>query len=271
MIQSFFPARLRRGFGRCSGTDWHVARVLTVVAFLVLGLTICAHARRTKPGATATLVEAADYMPCGADCTTFASPVSAVCVQVDGQSIVAEGENYLHDRRTAWIGDLVGKQVRVRYTRRSLWILPADEASAKLHRGSAYEGFKDPGCVREVHKPIQDEAYAHKRPAGVPGDAFALAGSGRGELPAVYLWFECNLDADGRTITCKRWYRDGVPDATDWFCAATSEGVKVGTKFPIDPLLSQASRLVSTSGALLQHDDRSRTNGKLNFPNEACR
>lgn len=256
--------------GKGSAAYWRLARAATLAVF-VLGLTSGAHAKRSKPGGMATLVEAADYMPCGTNCTTFASPVSAVCVQVDGQSIVAEAENYLHDRRTAWIGDLVGKQVRVRYTKRALWIVPTDESTAKLHRGSAYEGFKDPACVRAVHEPILAEAYANKRPGGVPADAFALAGSGRDELPAVYLWFECNLDADGRTITCKRWYRDGVADATDWFCAATSEGVKVGTKFPIDPLLSQASRLVSTSGALLQHDDRSRTNGKLDFPNEACR
>jgi hypothetical protein len=185
--------------------------------------------------------------------------------------MVAEGENYLHDRRTSWIEDLVGKQVRVRYTKRSLWIVPADRSGAKLHRGSGYEGFKDPGCTREVHKPILAEAYASKRPSRVPADAFALPGSGRGEYPALFLWFQCNLDADGRTIACRRWYRDGSADATDWFCASTAEGAKVGSKFPIDPLLSQASRLVSTTGAVLQHDDRSRTNGRLDFPNEACR
>lgn len=269
MILFFFPARLRCLFGNLASTRRLVR--MAVIALMALGASVCAHARRARPGGIATLVEAADYMPCGNACTTFASPVTAVCVAVDGQVLVAEAENYLHDRRTAWIGDLVGKPVRVRFTRRSLWLLPADQAAAKLHRGSEFEGFKDPGCIREVHKPIQAVAYAHKRPASVPADAFALAGSGRGEYPALYLWFECNLQADGRTIACKRWYRDGVVDSTDWFCAATADGAQVGKKFAIDPELSQASRLVSVSGAVLQHDDRSRTNGKLDFPNEACR
>ena len=246
-------------------------RLLSLAAFAALALTVSAAAKSGKATTTATLVEAADYMPCGTDCTAFASPLSAVCLHVGDEAIIAEGENYLHDRRTSWIEDLVGKQIRVRYTKRSLWIVPPDREAAKLHRGSGFEGFKDPGCTREVHKPILAEAYAAKRPSSVPRDAFALAGSGRGEFPARFLWFQCNLDADGRTITCRRWYRDGVTDSTDWFCANTAEGIKVGTKFPIDPLLSQASRLVSTSGALLQHDNRSRTNGNLDFPNEACR
>jgi len=245
-------------------------RLVSLAGFAALALTVCA-ARSAKGTTAATLVEAADYMPCGNDCTGFASPVSAVCLHLGDEAIIAEAENYLHNRRTSWIEDLVGKQVRIRYSKRSLWIVPSDRAAAKLHRGSGFEGFKDPGCTREVHKPILAEAYAAKRPSSIPADAFALAGSGRGEYPALFLWFQCNLDADGRTITCRRWYRDGVADSTDWFCANTAEGAKVGTKFPIDPLLSQASRLVSTSGALLQHDNRSRTNGKLDFPNEACR
>jgi hypothetical protein len=49
------------------------------------------------------------------------------------------------------------------------------------------------------------------------------------------------------------------------------DGTQVGPNFAIDPLQSQAGRLVLTSGAALQFDSRARTNDKLDRPSESCR
>jgi hypothetical protein len=49
------------------------------------------------------------------------------------------------------------------------------------------------------------------------------------------------------------------------------DGAPVGADFALDPLLSQAGRLVLKSGAVLRHDGRARTNDQLDRPGEACR
>jgi hypothetical protein len=45
----------------------------------------------------------------------------------------------------------------------------------------------------------------------------------------------------------------------------------VAAEFEIDPLLSQAGRLVLKSGAVVQQDHRGRTNDVLDRPGETCR
>jgi len=72
------------------------------------------------------------------------------------------------------------------------------------------------------------------------------------------------------TIDCREWYKSGETAPPDWYCARTTDGVPVGADFTVDPLLSQAGRLVLKSGAVLQHDNRGRTNGQLDRPGETC-
>jgi len=58
----------------------------------------------------------------------------------------------------------------------------------KIARGSEFEGFKDNGCIAEVHKPILAQAHGYKRPAKIPAGAVAIAGSGKGDYRPLFLW-----------------------------------------------------------------------------------
>jgi hypothetical protein len=233
-----------------------------------VALSLCASAQKTKGFAAATLVEAADYLPCGDGCSALADPASAFCFRLGDQVLVGEGRSYLHEGKFSGLEDLAGKQLQIRYNKRSIWIRPLDRPAVKIQRGSRFENFKDAGCIDEVHRPILAAAYARKRPARVSGDAFALPGSGKGDL---FLWYQCALEASGATIACRRWYRNGDDYGRDWYCARTLDGAPVGAIATLDPLLSQEGRLVLKSGAVLRHDNRARTNGQLDRPGEACR
>jgi hypothetical protein len=232
-----------------------------------IGLPLHHHAK-AKSEETATLVEAAEYLPCASGCSTHAAPASAFCFRIGDRVQVAEGKSYLHEGKFSGLEDLAGKQLAVRVNQRSLWVTPPDGRTVKLELGSRYESFKDSSCVREVHRPILDAAAAHKRPAKVPPDALALAGSGKNDL---FLWFQCDLNSSEATISCRRWYGNGEPTTKDWFCARTLEGAPVAANFEIDPLLSQDGRLVLRSGAVLAHDGRARTEDRLDRPGEVCR
>jgi hypothetical protein len=143
-----------------------------------------------------------------------------------------------------------------------------DGRTLKFERGSGFENFKDAGCVRAVRKPIMDEANAHRRPAKVSAYAFPLVGTGKGDL---YLWYQCDLEADKSVISCRRWYRSGEANGQDWYCARTQDGAPVAEDFELDPLLSQVGRLVLKSGGVISQDHRGRTDGRLDRPNETCR
>jgi hypothetical protein len=167
--------------------------------------------------------------------------------------------------------DLAGSQVTIRLSRRSIWVRPPDGPTVKIARGSEFEGFKDNGCVAEVHRPILAQAHGYKRPAKIPAGAVAIAGSGKGDYRPLFLWFECAMEPDASSIACRRWYKDGESAGADWFCARTVDGAPVGADFAFDPSLSHSERVVLKSGAVLQHDNRGRTNGVLDRPAEACR
>jgi hypothetical protein len=177
----------------------------------------------------------------------------------------------LHELKSASTDDLSGKEAEVKAGSHFISVHMADYRSMKLTRGSQYEGFKENGCIAEVHKPILAHANSSRRSPKIPDDAIAIAGSGRGDFQPLYLWFECLPESDSGTIGCGRWYGNGDSDGMDWYCARTVDGKPVGNNFAIDPLLSQAGRLVLTSGGVLQHDNRARTNDKLDRPREACR
>ena len=228
----------------------------------------CASARGAKGFSTATLVETADYQPCRNGCSEHAEPASAFCFRQGDQVLVADGSSFLHEKKFSGLEELAGKQVQIRFSRRFVWVMPPDGQAVRLERGSKYENFRDAGCIREVRRPIIDAAYAHKRPGKVPTYAFALAGTGKGDL---YLWFQCDLSSDKSVIGCQRWYRDGTPYGKDWYCARTLDGAPVAADFEVDQLLSQEGRLVLKSGAVVQQDHRARTNDLLDRPNEACR
>jgi putative hemolysin len=242
--------------------------ILALAACAALGLTISASAKEAKGFAQATLVEAADYIPCGDGCSTHAAPASAFCFRQGGQVLLGEGKSYLHEGKFSPMKELAGTQVQIRYNRRYLWIKPPDGTVEKIERGSQFESFRDAGCVRAVRAPILAGAYAHKRPGKVPADAFVLAGSGKGEL---YLWYHCDPDAGASVIACRKWYRNGDFFGKDWYCAQTMEGAPVGSVAALDPLLSQEGRLVLKTGAVVRPDHRARTNDLLDRPNEACR
>jgi len=242
--------------------------MIFLIAGAALSLPFCASAKGTKDYSAATLVEAADYQPCHNGCSAKAEPVSAFCFRQGDKVVVGDGRSLLHEKKFSGLEELAGKQVQIRFSRRFVWVIPTDGPVMKLKRGSTYENFRDAGCIREVRKPIIDSAYVHKRPGKVPTYAFALAGSGKGDL---YLWFQCDLSPDKSVIACQRWYRDGTPYGKDWYCARTLDGAPMAAEFEVDQLLSQEGRLVLKSGAVVQQDHRARTNDVLDRPNEACR
>jgi len=237
---------------------------------LGLMLSLCASAKAAKEFAPATLLEAADYLPCGDGCSARNDTASVFCFRMGDQILLGEGKSYLHEGKFTSLEELAGKQFQIRFNRRYLWIMPPGGGVTKIERGSEFENFKEAECVTEVHRPILAAAYALKQPAKVPAAAFALAGSGKGQYPARFLWFACALESDKATITCRRWYSNGDFYGKDWFCARTVNGLP-DTEFEIDPLLSQDGKLVLKSGAVLRHDGRARTNDALDRPGEACR
>jgi hypothetical protein len=229
------------------------------------------YARSAKPGDTATLVETETYIPCADGCSLTLEPARAFCFKIGDQFLVGEGRSYLHESKFTIFDDLAGKQLGLRSSRRSLWIRPPDRGEVKIERGSLFEGFKNTGCVAEVHRPILQSANASRRPLKVPADAIAIAGPDKGEFRPLYLWFQCGFNAIASTIDCREWYKSGEAAPADWYCARTTDGAPVGAGFSLDLLLSQAGKLVLQSGAVLQHDNRGRTNGQLDRPGEACR
>jgi hypothetical protein len=242
--------------------------LLVFAASVALSLNLCASAREAKSFAAATLVEAADYLPCGNGCSAHAEPSSAFCFRMGDQVLVGDGRSYLHEKKFSSLEELAGKQFQVRFNGSHIWMRPPGGDTVKIERGSQFENFKDAGCVTAVRRPILVVAYSHKRPAKVPAEAFALAGSGKGD---PYLWFQCDLDSHASVIACRKWYMNGDFYGKDWYCARTVEGVPVVADFELDPLLSQEGRLVLKSGAVVQQDRRGRTNDQLDRPNEACR
>jgi hypothetical protein len=243
---------------------------ILLAVLLLLSSAVCSSARSAKGTGTATLVETETYIPCRDGCSTAGEPARAFCFRLGDEFLVGEGRSYFHEDKFTRMEDLAGKQVPIRFSRRSLWIRPTDRAAVKIGRGSRFEEFKDSGCIREVHRPILALAASSRRPAKVPGDAIAIAGPGRGEFQPLFLWFQCGVDSDPSAIACRTWYRNGEPAGTDWYCAQRVDGAPVDAKLPVDPLLSRAGRLVLTSGAVLPHDSRGRINGQLEHPGVAC-
>jgi hypothetical protein len=249
---------------------WNVLPILLAV-LAAMSSAASASARSANGFQTATLVETAKYIPCALGCSLAASPASAFCLRVGSEVLVGEGRSYLHENKFTGMEDWTGKQVSLRFNRRTLWIKPPDRSTVKIRRGSLFEGFKDAGCAREVHTPILAKASRTKRPAGIPPDAFALAGSGKGDYQPQFLWFQCAMDSGAATISCRRWVKNGGSYGTEWYCAQTVDGAPVAADFDFDPLLSRSERLVLKSGAVLQRDNRARTNDQLDRPTEACR
>lgn len=272
-IPSFFcrlsrPARL--DLSKLAGTS--AAFLPVLLALLALfNSPVCSWARNAKAVDSGTLVETETYIPCGDGCSLTLEPARAFCLKLGDQFLVGEGRSYLHEGKFTGFEDLAGKQLPVRFSRRSLWIRPPDRGEVKLARGSEFEGFKSTGCIAAVHGPILQRANALRRPVKVPSDAVAIAGPDKGEFRPLYLWFQCGFDSTASTIDCREWYKSGETAPPDWYCARTTDGVPVGADFTVDPLLSQAGRLVLKSGAVLQHDNRGRTNGQLDRPGETCR
>jgi hypothetical protein len=268
MMHSSIPVELKRS--RLSGPG-HFSRLLTLLGLAVcvcLCLGLSASAKEAKNFAPATLVEAANYTPCGNGCSPNAEPASAFCFRQGDQVLVGEGKSYLHEGKFSGLEDLTGKQFQIRFNEDHIWMTPPGGNTVKIDRGSRFENFKDAGCIREVRKPILAAAYAHKRPAKVPRYAFAVAGTGKDDL---YLWFQCDLDPSAAVIACRKWYENGDFMGKDWYCPRTADGAPVPADFQIDRLLSQAGRLVLNSGAVVPQDHRARTNDVLDRPNEACR
>ena len=265
------PIRFRRSHRVSIAGSLRSLLLIALAASAALSFTPRASAREAKSYAAATLVEAANYLPCGAGCSALADQASAFCFRLGDQVLVGEGMSYLHGEKFSSIEELTGKQLQIRFNRRSIWISSQDRPTMKIKRGSRYENFKDAGCVAEVHRPILAIADASRRPARVPADAFALPGSGRGDYPALFFWYQCALDSDKTVIACRKWYRNGDSAGKDWYCAQTLDGAPVGAVATLDPLLSQEGRLVLKSGAILRPDHRARTNDILDRPGEACR
>jgi len=268
MKQSLLSSRFQRFFVPGRGP---APRSFLLILFAVcagLSLPLFSFAREARSFAPATMVEAADYIPCDNGCSANAEPASAFCFKQGEEFVVGEGRSYLHENKFSPLEELAGKQVQIRYSNRYVWVKQADGTVVKLEHNSEYQNFRDAGCVREVRKPIIEGAYLRKRPARVPQYAFVLAGSGKDDL---YLWFQCDLSADKSVIACQRWFRNGDYYGKDWYCARTLDGAPVAADFEIDPLLSQEGKLVLKSGGVVQRDHRARTDDVLDRPKEACR
>jgi hypothetical protein len=242
--------------------------VVVLTVSVVLSLSLSASAKGAKNFSPATLVEAANYTPCGNGCSPSAEPASAFCFRQGDQVLVGDGKSYLHEGKFSSLEEMAGKQFQVRFNASHIWMRPPGGDTVKIERGSRFENFRDSGCIREVRRPILKAAFAHKRPGKVPASAFALAGTGKGDL---YLWFQCDLDPHASVIACRKWYENGDFIGKDWYCSRTEDGAPVPADFEIDRLLSQAGRLVLKSGAVVPEDHRARTNDVLDRPNEACR
>ena len=268
MMHLSIPTRFRHCRLVSLGRILRVLPLIFLAACTALSLPLLPFSREAKEYSAATLVEAANYQPCRNGCSEHAEPATAFCFRQGNQIVVGDGSSYLHEKKFTGMEELAGKQVQIRLNQRFVWVMLPDGRAMKLERGSTYENFRDAGCIREVRRPIIDGAYAHKRPAKVPSYAFALAGSGKGDL---YLWSQCDLSPDKSVIACQRWYRNGDPYGKDWYCARTLDGMPVAADFEIDPLLSQEGKLVLKSGAVVQQDHRARTGDVLDRPSEACR
>jgi hypothetical protein len=229
-----------------------------------------AAARQSKSMASAVVVETAQYIPCGDRCSPTAPPARAFCLRSGGQTLVGDGRSFLHQTRFSSMDDFGGMRVRMRFNRRWIWLQTADGSEIKIHRGSKYEGFRDRACLAEVNRPILAWAKRQKRPARIPATALAIAGPQSGSDPQRFLWYACAMGPDAATISCRRWYHNGDPYVGEWYCARTLDGKSVGTNFAIDPLESQAGRLVLNSGGVLELDNRLRIDGRLERPGEPC-
>jgi hypothetical protein len=252
---------------KARGTIW----LILVAALVATGFSVRASARSAKGYVAATLVETETYLPCASGCFPAIEPARAFCFHLGDGALGGEGQSYFHERKVNGMEDFAGRQVTIRLSRRSIWVRPLDGPTVKIARGSQFEGFKDSGCIAEVHKPILAFAHGYRRSAKIPADALAIAGSGKGDYRPLFLWFECAMEPDARSITCRRWYKDGEAAEADWFCSRTVDGAPVGADFAFDPLLSHSERVVLKTGAVLQHDNRGRTNGMLDRPAETCR
>jgi len=270
-MQSIGCTFIRMTDSCCSPPRPRFTQPILFVVLIALVSSACAWARAAKVGETATLVETETYIPCGDGCSLTLEPARAFCFKMGDQFLIGEGHSYLHEGKFTSFEDLVGKQLPIRSSRRSLWIRPPDRGEVKIARGSDFEGFKTSGCIAEVHRPILHSANSSRRPVKIPPNAIAIAGPGKGEFRPLYLWFQCGFNSSAGTIDCHEWYKSGESAPADWYCARTTDGAPVAANFALDPLLSQAGRLVLQSGAVLQHDNRARTNGILDRPGETCR
>jgi hypothetical protein len=246
-------------------------RLLLIAMLIAMCGAFSASAWASNDFEPATLVEAAQYIPCSDACSVFDSPVGAYCFRVGGRVVVGENSGSIRGEKLSGPDDMDGMQVSLRFSRWFIWMKSPDGSSLRLKRGSLFEGFTHNACVAEVHKPILAHAGAVRKKAKVPYDAIAIAGSGRGDFQPLFLWYQCAMESDQAGIGCQRWYVNGDSAGKDWYCAQTENGASVGATFNIDQLLSQAGRLVLTSGEVLQHDNRGRTNDKLDRPGESCR
>lgn len=245
---------------------WIAALVLPMLP----GAAMCASARQTGNLVQATVVETAEYTPCGDRCSEVADPARAFCLRAGDQTLVGEGRSYFHETKLSEMEDFGGKQVLIRFNKRWIWMQTSGGDEIKIRRGSQYEEFKDLECAAAVNGPILAWANRHKRPTRVPGSAIAIAGPEQGADPQRFLWYACKTDTDAKTIVCRRWYRDGSSYGDDWYCARTLSGKRVDADFQIDARLSDAGHLVLTSGGVLEHDNRGRINGQLEQPDQAC-
>jgi len=103
MTPSFLPIRSK------------LLKLVGLIACGALNLTPHAAARASKEFAPATLVEAADYTPCGDGCSRFVSPTTAFCFRLGDQFFVGEGRSYLHGEKFSALEEFAGRQLSLRF------------------------------------------------------------------------------------------------------------------------------------------------------------
>jgi hypothetical protein len=219
----------------------------------------------------AEMVETGEYTPCGDGCAVFVYPTYAFCLKIGNQILVAEGRSYLHMRQFTAGMALVGKRIDIQQDKNHVRIGLPGGKDLRLKLGSYYEGFKNTSCIVAVHKLVLLVAHQTSRPIKVPRTAVAVAGSQIGDYHPLFWWYQCSSSEDRTTFDCNRWYPQGVFGGIDRYCMLTTQQASTDRMLNVDPVLSVEGRIVLSTGAVLQHDDRGRTNDVLDRPSEACR
>jgi len=173
MMHSSIPMQSRRSRLSGSGNIFRPLPLIVFAACVALSVSLCASAKEAKGFAPATLVEAANYLPCGDGCSALSDPASAFA---SGRAIrfLSEKGKLLHEGKFSSLEELAGKQFQVRFNGRHLWMRPPGGATVKSSAAPASRTSRTPDASgRCAGRFLRPRMLISGRK--VPAYAFALA------------------------------------------------------------------------------------------------